>query len=170
MPVTQGARNHHFYFILFLFPSSFYLLIKYSLFTVLCPFLLYNTVTPSYTYIHSFISHRGVSQETGYSSLCSTILFFIYLLFIGHGRQKFPGQGSNPCHCSDDTRSLTHGATRELSPLFYYDHSFNRVWVWGRVSAIGMDRIARIIITQNRGRCLLGHISLFASWGLSGCS
>ena len=48
--------------------------------------------------------------------------FLSFFFFFGHGHSmwKFPGQGSNPyhisdpSHCSDDTRSLTCCATREL--------------------------------------------------------
>ena len=36
-----------------------------------------------------------------------------------HSLGKFPGLGSNPCHSSDNTRSLTYWATRELQcPVF----------------------------------------------------
>ena len=44
-----------------------------------------------------------------------TTALFIYLI-IGYTRSvwKFPGQGSNPSHSSDNTRSLACGATREL--------------------------------------------------------
>ena len=49
--------------------------LKYSWFTMLCQFLLYNKVSHPYIYIHSLsyiIFHLGFSQETGYSSLCYT--------------------------------------------------------------------------------------------------
>lgn len=38
--------------------------------------------------------------------------------FFGHAHTmwKFLGQGSNPCHRSDNARSLTHGIRRELLP------------------------------------------------------
>jgi len=42
---------------------------KCSLFTMLCQFLLYRKVTPSYIHI---ITHPGLSRETGYRSLCCT--------------------------------------------------------------------------------------------------
>ena len=43
---------------------------------MLCQFLLYSKVTQSHIYIHSLsyiIFHYGLSQETGYSSLCYTV-------------------------------------------------------------------------------------------------
>ena len=50
------------------------------------------------------------------------------------GMQKFPGQGSSPCHSSDNTRSLTHWATRELQ-VSYFSEEACRGWVlvrdWG---------------------------------------
>ena len=54
------------------------------------------------------------------------LFFIIFLFFWPHLLYvaKFPGQGSNPCHtndlhhCSDNTRSLTHHATRELQYSF----------------------------------------------------
>jgi len=38
------------------------------------------------------------------------------VFFEGHGCniENFPGQGLNPCHSRDNTRSLTHQATSEL--------------------------------------------------------
>ena len=41
---------------------------------------------------------------------------FYFILFFGRtcGMKKFPGQGSNPCHSSDNTESLTGCATEEL--------------------------------------------------------
>ena len=48
------------------------------------------------------------------SSPCST--FFIFKLFFGctHSTWKCPGQGSNPCHSSDNARSFTLCVTREF--------------------------------------------------------
>ena len=63
-----------------------------------------------------------------YSSYVLHILIknFFYFLLFGHihGMWKFQGQGSNthqsrdPSHSSDNTRSLTHSATRELLGCF----------------------------------------------------
>ena len=53
-----------------------YFLLGESWFIALSQFLLYSMVTLSYIYIHSFsciIFHHGLSQETGYSSLCWTV-------------------------------------------------------------------------------------------------
>ena len=49
------------------------------------------------------------------------ILIILYFYFFGHvlGMWKFLGQRSKPCHGSDDARSLTHCATREL-PLIIF--------------------------------------------------
>ena len=49
--------------------------------------------------------------------------FFFFLWYHAHGIWKFQAQGSNLCHSSnqshssDNTRSLSHWATRELHPL-----------------------------------------------------
>ena len=54
---------------------------KYVWFTALSQFLLYSIVAQSYIYIHSFshtIFHHGLSQETGYSSLCCTYPLLIH--------------------------------------------------------------------------------------------
>ena len=48
------------------------------------------------------------------------LLYFFFFFGCAHGIWTFPGQGSNlshssdPSHCSDSARSLTHCATREL--------------------------------------------------------
>ena len=58
-----------------------------------------------------------------FSSPSSWFLFSSFLSGCTWGRQKFPGQRLNPCynsdlrHNSDNARSLTHCATRELSRL-----------------------------------------------------
>ena len=47
---------------------------------------------------------------------------------------KFPDQGSNPCHSSnqshysDNTRSLTHWATRELLPVLFFVENPGNSW------------------------------------------
>ena len=60
------------------------------------------------------------------SKLITIHFFFLFLfLFFGlnHSIWNFPGQGLNPHHssspscCSDNTRSLTHCATKELLPF-----------------------------------------------------
>ena len=59
-----------------------------------------------------------------------SLIFYLFIYFGGTlDMWKFPGQGSNPCHsndpssCSDNARSLTHCATRELlSPLYFRDY------------------------------------------------
>ena len=38
-----------------------------------------------------------------------------------HDMQKFLGQGSNPCHSSDNTRSLTHCTTREVQEVGIFE-------------------------------------------------
>ena len=52
-----------------------------------------------------------------HSSSVSTFFFFFGHT---HSSQKFPGQGSNPCHCSDSTRSLTCCIPRELSIVLFF--------------------------------------------------
>ena len=64
---------------------------KYSLFTMLCQFLLYSKTTQSYIYMHSLsyiIFHHGLSQETGYVSMCYTVgphwlsIYYYYYYFV----------------------------------------------------------------------------------------
>ena len=45
--------------------------------------------------------------------------------------QKFLGQGSNRCYSSDTTRSLTHGATRELHEMGFSLLVAHPGWVVG---------------------------------------
>ena len=47
---------------------------------------------------------------------------------------KFPGQGSNPGHCSDETISLTCCVTRELpGPVFETDKIKNAKHVYDQI-------------------------------------
>ena len=50
------------------------------------------------------------------------VYLFVYYLTFGQGcgLQKFLCQGSNPHHSSDNARSLTHEATRELTLSFWF--------------------------------------------------
>ena len=51
--------------------------------------------------------------------------FFVH----AHTMQKLPGQELNLCHCSDNARSLTCWATRELLILVIFDYSLSwSVW------------------------------------------
>ena len=53
-------------------------------------------------------------------------LSVFYFFVFGHARslQNFPGQGSNPCHSSDDARSLTVRPGNGLYPVFcHFDFS-----------------------------------------------
>ena len=62
---------------------------------------------------------------------CSLFLFF------GHACStwKFPGQESNLCHSSDNTRSLIHQATRELHSMLLFTYTLsNRTFVRGKLS------------------------------------
>lgn len=60
------------------------------------------------------------SWQTRWRNQCShvsnCILLGIFFFFFGHTliTQKFPGQGLNPGHGSDNARSLTHQTTKEL--------------------------------------------------------
>ena len=54
-----------------------------------------------------------------YSRSLLIIFFFFFFLSSAHGRQMFPSQGLNQCHSSDNSRSLTSCATREL-PVIYF--------------------------------------------------
>ena len=44
--------------------------------------------------------------------------YFFYFSGHTHGMQKFQGQGSKPCHSSDNSGSLTLWATRELQQTY----------------------------------------------------
>ena len=47
--------------------------------------------------------------------LFAALFCFLFCSFgYAYGLKKFPGQGSNPHHSSDTTRSVTHWTTREL--------------------------------------------------------
>ena len=83
--------------------SFLLLLLKYSWFTMSCPFLLYSSVTQSYIHTHSFsyvIFHHVLSQVIGYSFLCCTAglhclpFFFFWLLratFVTYGGSQARG-------------------------------------------------------------------------------
>ena len=65
------------------------------------------------------------------------LFWFLFLFFCGcvHRTLKFPGQGSNLNHCSDNTRSLTCYATGELPGLLVFEvasHHF-RPHLWRKV-------------------------------------
>ena len=56
------------------------------------------------------------------------LFYFIFIIFgRAHSMQKFPGQGlnlhcsSNQSHSSDNARSLTHLATRELPEPWFFN-------------------------------------------------
>ena len=54
--------------------------------------------------------------------IASRFLFlFVFFFFFSctHGMQKFPGQGSDLYHSSDNARSLTDCATRELQEMHF---------------------------------------------------
>ena len=58
---------------------------------------------------------RTTMQGRDYCPIC-----FFFFLNVGHtqGMWKFQGQGSNPCHSSDNAGSLAHWASRELLSHF----------------------------------------------------
>ena len=60
--------------------------------------------------------------------------FFLFLsfFFFGHARsmQTYSGQGWNPCCSSNNTRSLTHWATRELHEHRFFPKHFSSVSLW----------------------------------------
>lgn len=68
----------------------------------------------------------GLSYYTR-NSTRREIKHFNYIFWIlggcALGMKKFLGQGSNLCHSSDNARSLTHCATRELQYI-----SFLKAW------------------------------------------
>ena len=53
------------------------------------------------------------------------LVFIFYFIFgCAHRMRKFLGQGMNLCHSSDNARSLTHQATRELLHFVFKDERF----------------------------------------------
>ena len=94
----------------YLHPISFCYVLFPLLFSSKC--ILIFTVTFYPVIFFFFCKHMG-----SFSFFCHT-----------HGMPRFLGQGSNPSHssnpswCSDNTRSLTHRATR--GPLFSFFLSF----------------------------------------------
>ena len=85
-------------------------LLKYSWFTTSGQFLLYSKVTQTSVYIHTFIIfHRGLSQETGSSSLCYIPgphhLFFLNIIFLVTSL------------CPSLNGSIVIGANQDLNPL-----------------------------------------------------
>ena len=76
------------------------------------PSLLVGGVSPGHSPVCTTL---GLLESTCQVNAC---LFFFFFFDYTHSMQKFPGQGSNPCHsrdqsCCSDTRSLIHCATRE---------------------------------------------------------
>ena len=57
--------------------------------------------------------------------LMDLVCYYFSSFFVATERMwKFPGQGSNPCHSSDDTRSLTCCANWELQICSYFVEAF----------------------------------------------
>ena len=62
-------------------------------------------------------SHRIKARpKVGFFVFFFLGFFFFFFFFFGHahGVWKFPGQGSNPCHRSDNAKAPIHCSTREL--------------------------------------------------------
>ena len=68
------------------------------------------------SYIHTFHIHT----HTLIQGLSMVSQFFFLVFVCATGIQKFLGQGPNPSHSTDNARSLTHCATRELPIFFNY--------------------------------------------------
>ena len=127
---------------------------NYGPFTMLCQFLLYSKMTQSCIYIHSLsyiIFQHGLSQETGYSSLCYTIgphclsilFFFFFLLFlratpVAYGRsqarswveaasvpapQPQQGQILSPLNEARDWTHVLMDTSKVLNPLSHNGNS-----------------------------------------------
>ena len=88
------------------------------------PFIFHIYVITQYLLFSVWlISLNAIPSRSIYVVATDRISFFFSFFVFGytHGKQKFPGQGSNPWHSSNNARSLTHWATRELQnfTLFY---------------------------------------------------
>ena len=73
-----------------------------SFFLLSCSFAFCSLVCAS---IHSFLLKK---------------LWGFFFFGCTHSIQTFQGQGSDPCHSSDNARSLTHWATRELKKMMTF--------------------------------------------------
>ena len=68
---------------------------------------------------------RSMDQGREPRNIQQTANWFFFFFGFAHSTWKFLGQGRNPCHsrdpsrCSDNARSLTHRATRELLCVLY---------------------------------------------------
>ena len=69
------------------------------------------------------------SHDTHTHNMCSkkiSFFFFLFFFWLHCSMQKFPGQGSNPCNCcnqshsSDNAKSLTHWVTRKFQKGFTF--------------------------------------------------
>ena len=94
-----------------------------------------------HSYLSSQSTHPGYPRFTsGFQSLIPAltrtallvkfylflfqICFLIFYSFLVPGMWKFPGQVSNPRHCSNKAGTLTHCTTRELLHEHISDHAF----------------------------------------------
>ena len=92
---------------------------------------------PPVSCIHAYLSCLLLSIWPALLSFAIDLLIsfsvFIIYLFIYFsctcGMQKFPGQGSNLCHSSDNAGSLTHWATKE-HPAFIFDSVVSYLEFW----------------------------------------
>ena len=68
-----------------------------------------------------FPSGQFSLHNPGICHFYSLIFFFFFFFFLvcAQGIQKFPGQGSIPCHSSDNAGSLTCCAVLELHTLLF---------------------------------------------------
>ena len=95
-------------------------------------FSRFISIVPSIGELRSFLWLNNIPRSgyiaTGWSLhklMDIWVVFTFFFFFFGHTRGiwKFPGQGLNPSHgssphcVSDNTRSITHCATRKLFPL-----------------------------------------------------
>ena len=107
----------------------------------MCQFLLYSLMTHSYLYIHSLsysIFHYGLSQETGYSSLCYTVgchclsilnvIVCIYQPPVPHPSHFFAPHPWHPQVCSLHPWVCFCFVGRFICAIFWIPHISDIVW------------------------------------------
>ena len=121
---------------------------------MLCQFLLYSKVIQFYIYIHSYtyilflniISHHGLPQEIGYSSLCCTVgpyclffFFFFFFLFFGLflgpclWHMEVP-QARGQIGAAVAYATATATAAWDPSCIFELHHSSQQCWILNPLS------------------------------------
>ena len=97
---------------------------------------------------------ESLSNHKGATTLHWMLYFFI--LFFGHacGMQKFPNQGLNPSHLSENTESLTpRPPGNSLQSFIFWDYA--ETFFWSSEPEVGGD-VWRVFYRQSPSSCELG--------------